>query len=455
MNPKEACAEAKWLPLEGAERIERVRSIVMETARRLKDPGEIEQFALAEEQKRIEQGKFYVKWNGLHLARGYSGLCLLFGELDRLEPDAQWDVAGHRYVVLMQQALEQQGIESLSLWSGMAGVITGIQALSRQGTRYGNMLRSLNGFFLRMFPEYMYVVRRNIKEGVLMSDYDVMQGLSGIGRYLLHFKEDPEMRMALTQVLEYMVELCGYKERQDTRIPGWYISPDRLISSSDQELYPEGYFNCGVSHGIPGPLALLSLAHLQGVEVEGGREAIRSIAEWLMQFTIRDEYGPYWPAHLSWHEQAAGAASLSPSREAWCYGGPGVARTLWLAGQALGEPVWRQAAIDSFLGTARRPERLWNLHSATFCHGDAGLLQMTQRMIADAGISELLPLRDRLVDRIVDSFDPNAPYGFEELESGEKLHFAGLLDGAAGVALALLAVTQDREPEWDRVFLLK
>ncbi|MEC0213851.1 lanthionine synthetase LanC family protein, partial [Paenibacillus ehimensis] len=130
-------------------------------------------------------------------------------------------------------------------------------------------------------------------------------------------------------------------------------------------------------------------------------------------------------------------------------------RTLWLAGQALGEPAWRQAAIDSFLGTARRPERLWNLHSATFCHGDAGLLQMTQRMIADAGISELLPLRDRLVDRIVDTFDPNAPYGFEELESGEKLHFAGLLDGAAGVALALLAVTQDREPEWDRVFLLK
>lgn len=174
-----------------------------------------------------------------------------------------------------------------------------------------------------------------------------------------------------------------------------------------------------------------------------------------MQFTIQDEYGLYWPAHLSWREQAAGAASVSPPREAWCYGGPGVARTLWLAGQALGEPAWKQAAIDSFLGTARRPERLWNLHSATFCHGYAGLLQMTQRMIADAGIMELLPLRDRLVDRVVQSFHASAPYGFEEQEAGEKLHFAGLLDGAAGVALALLAVMQEQEPEWDRVFLLK
>ncbi|SCW52559.1 Lanthionine synthetase C-like protein [Paenibacillus tianmuensis] len=454
MNLKET-REANWPPLEDAERIERVRSIVMEIAQRLKEPGDIEQFALAQEQEQIEQGKFYIKWDGLQLARGYSGLCLLFGELDRLEPDGQWDVTGHRYVVLMQQALERQGIESLSLWTGMAGVVTGIQALSRQGTRYENMLRSLNDFFLRMFPEYMYIVRRNIKEGALMSDYDVIQGLSGIGRYLLHFKEQPEMRLALTQVLEYMVELYEYKEVQNTQVPGWYISPDRIMSTSDQELYPEGYFNCGVSHGIPGPLALLSLAHQQGVEVEGGREAIRSVAEWLMRFTIKDEYGSYWPAHVSWQEQIAGAASGSPPREAWCYGGPGVARTLWLAGQALGEPAWKQAAIESFLGTARRPEQLWNLHSSTFCHGYAGLLQMTQRMIADTGTAELLPLRDHLVDRIIHSFDASAPYGFEELEAGEKQHFAGLLDGAAGVALTLLAVVQDREPEWDWIFLLK
>jgi hypothetical protein len=45
--------------------------------------------------------------------------------------------------------------------------------------------------------------------------------------------------------------------------------------------------------------------------------------------------------------------------------------------------------------------------------------------------------------------------GFRSLEpAGNAVDQAGLLDGAPGVALVLLAAATDAEPTWDRLFLL-
>lgn len=40
------------------------------------------------------------------------------------------------------------------------------------------------------------------------------------------------------------------------------------------------------------------------------------------------------------------------------------------------------------------------------------------------------------------------------LDPNQRSTAAGLLDGAAGVALVLLAVATDVDPSWDRLFLL-
>jgi len=55
----------------------------------------------------------------------------------------------------------------------------------------------------------------------------------------------------------------------------------------------------------------------------------------------------------------------------------------------------------------------------------------------------------------VDLFDPTAPLGYRDLESGgRRIDQPGLLTGAPGVALALLGATSPVEPAWARLFLL-
>ena len=48
-----------------------------------------------------------------------------------------------------------------------------------------------------------------------------------------------------------------------------------------REHAPEGNLNCGVAHGAPGSLALMSLALTEGVEVRGQVDAMRRMADWL------------------------------------------------------------------------------------------------------------------------------------------------------------------------------
>jgi hypothetical protein len=60
-----------------------------------------------------------------------------------------------------------------------------------------------------------------------------------------------------------------------------------------------------------------------------------------------------------------------------------------------------------------------------------------------------------LVERILSANEPDTIVAMRDVEpDGRKVDRAGLLTGAGGVALTLLAAATDVEPTWDRAFLL-
>jgi len=445
----------EWLPLTDEQIRESVLRTVKAGAQRLADPEQVRMEMLALMQARQEAGKEFVPWSAPDLARGYGGFCVLFGAMDRAEPDGGWDLIGHRYLQAMQQVLMEEGVPGPALWSGLAGVILAARALSREGERYVNFVQELNAFFLQGFPNLMQFMEGKLEQGVALQEFDVMQGMSGIGRYLLCFADRQEMKVALERVLRYLVQLCADREWNGHVVPGWFTAPEQQHMASDRTAYPNGHFNCGLSHGIPGPLALLSLAARQGVEVAGQREAIQKIGSWLMRWREQDEFGPLWPARVSWEEYRDGRVQGVVPREAWCYGGPGVARALWLGGTVLENEEWKRTALAAYQGTARRPERDWNIESDTFCHGRAGLLQMVQRMYSESGDAAVGRLRDQLLVRMLERWNSDDPYGYHEAEHGEQQHLAGLLDGAAGVFTVLIGLIQEQDADWDAVFLIR
>jgi hypothetical protein len=128
---------------------------------------------------------------------------------------------------------------------------------------------------------------------------------------------------------------------------------------------------------------------------------------------------------------------------------------LWLAGKALSRDEWCTLALDAMLAVHRRPRDVQAIDSPTFCHGLAGLLQVTLRFAHDSGEPALFNAAAELVAAILQAYEPHSLLGYRNWEPGNiRVDQAGLLDGAPGVALVLLAAATDVEPVWDRAFLL-
>lgn len=430
----------QWQPIESAELREEIKKIVRTVAERIK-------------RAPLDDNSF--------LANGAAGRCLLFGQLDRLYPDEGWDLAGHQCLVAVQKQLNSTGTPGLSLWTGLGGVLMAVQALSRNGTRYQNMMTSLLKTMIEAVQEQLSDLRGRLIDDLHLSHFDTVMGMTGIGRALLVFSDRQEVRMTLEDVLYYLVELCGEKEVNGRQIPTWCISSYNQSEEWMHELYPQGNFGLGLAHGITGPLALLSLALQQGIEVQGQRAAIRRTTEHVLKWHHSDGHGPVWPKRVSLEEWLSGEIDpvfTKQHRDGWCYGTPSIGRAIWLAGMVLEEREWQKLGEDAYRGIAGRTGTQFGLISPNVCHGWGGLLQLVQRMHADTGLQELSMIRGELVHLLLDNYSEEHPYGFVDLYTEDSQivsnHSPNLLEGATGAALALLGLVTDEAPDWDAVLLI-
>jgi hypothetical protein len=289
------------------------------------------------------------------------------------------------------------------------------------------------------------------QRGVSVSQFDLISGLSGVGAYLLCRRQSEEATATLRAILSSLVALTAKTDG----LPSWYTPVHLMGDETMARLYPNGNLNCGLAHGIPGPLALMALALRFGIEVEGLKDAIEHVAAWLDHHRVDDVWGVNWPAVVPVAPEGTGDASEEPSRAAWCYGSPGVARALWLTGEALDCPRYRELAIEAMEAVYRRPIRERHIDSPTFCHGVAGLLQITLRFACDTGLPLFAEAAGTLSNQLLALYDPDSLLGYYSLEhGGQRVDQPGLLDGAPGVVLVLLAAATNAEPTWDRLFLL-
>ncbi|MEU9116770.1 lanthionine synthetase C family protein [Streptomyces sp. NPDC048483] len=431
-------------------------------AERLADPGHTA--AVASRDDNRDPVYDAVMWGPLTLANGLPGTALLYGELART--DDTWRPVAHRHLAAAGRAMASA--PGRGLFSGPAALLAAAQTCAGREGHYGSLRRGLATWVAEDQTERLGAFRARAREGgtgVDWAAYDLINGLSGTARLLLDSAADPAERgpaveSALTASLHHLVALTEPIRVDGHEVPGWWVPAELQISDRDRADYPRGDFNLGMAHGISGPLAVLCSAYEAGREVPGAREAIERIAKWLLGWTLRDEAGAYWPARAGWDEElAARRPAALFTRTAWCYGTPGVAAALFRAGGALGRPRWREAAVDALRAALRRDEARWAIEGPTVCHGYAGLLRVVARVAAASGDPELHAGCEVLRARVLECADEEAPFAFRHLMRfpaaarspvpHRALNVAGMLEGAAGVALALLPVDGGPLP-WDR-----
>ncbi|HEY6988595.1 MAG TPA: lanthionine synthetase C family protein [Bryobacteraceae bacterium] len=416
------------------------------TAHRLAVPERVEQ--AAREARRETMFPLSIHWTPHSLAQGHAGLALLYSHLDACRPNENWDRIGHEYLLLAAQDAARYSDLHISLFAGLTGVAFAAWRLSRGGTRYRRLLDTLDN---AIAPRAVLAAQRlHSRHGVSVSEFDAISGLTGIGAYLLCRRDNPVLTEALLAVVKSLLDLC-----LDKTIPPRWFTPCHLLGDEAlRDVYPDGCLNLGLAHGIPGPLAFLALAHREAIEVPGLRDGIRHIADWIAAHSCDDEWGINWPTSVRLNGISE-AAPEKPSRCAWCYGSPGIARAMWLAGEALDCEHYRALAVSALEAVFRRPSSTRQIDSPTFCHGMAGLLAVTLRFNQDTGGEMFREEIVSLVRQILARFQPNSLLGFRNIEFEEhEIEQPGLLDGAPGVVLALVAAATPVPPAWDRLFLL-
>jgi hypothetical protein len=393
-------------------------------------------------------------WHPTSLAQGDAGIALALAYLDACFPDEGWDRCGHDYLAVAAHTAAASPNLGPSLFGGLAGVAYAGWALSRGGTRYGRLLSSLDEALLPQIAAQAEHLIRGATDGLSVSEFDVISGLAGVGAYLLSRREgDAGATAALEAALGALVALTDGNGRR----PRWWTPPDVMGDEEMAALYPNGHLNCGLAHGIPGPLALMALALSAGVVVPGQAEAVERMATRLIEYRVDDAWGVNWPTvvPLTFDGSPEPSSTWEPSRAAWCYGAPGAARALWLAGMALDRPGWRDLAIEAMQAVYRRPVAARRIDSPTFCHGVAGLLEITLRFAHDTGLPIFAEAAWTLTGQLLGLHEPSSMLGYRCLEPrGGRVDQPGLLDGAPGVLVTLLAASTDVEPSWDRAFLL-
>ncbi|HEX8086461.1 MAG TPA: lanthionine synthetase LanC family protein [Solirubrobacteraceae bacterium] len=372
----------------------------------------------------------------MSLSRGAAGRALALSYLDDALPGRGYaEAAG----IALRRATAGVTAQPLGpgLLQGFTGVAWTIAHLARRARA------DAEGATAPVDEALVDLLRRRGWPGV----YDHVSGVVGVGVYALERLPSP----AGAELLELVVgALAARAEHSDGRAT-WFTRPEELHPDT-RERAPDGYYNLGLAHGVPGVTAVLAGAVAAGVD--SAAPLLDASVAWLESQVLED-------APALWPFFVGPGVEAFPARLAWCYGDPGVAVALLHAAAVREREDWRalvDRAVDLMLA---RGHDASGVTGASLCHGSAGLAQLCGRLREATGREELGAMAARWVEHTLALRSPRGELGGFSVwdpgdpnETGGDVQGPGFLAGIAGVALALAGAATDVAPDWDRCLLI-
>lgn len=390
---------------------------------------------------------------------------LLYGYLALAQNDFDWAI---RATECLNQAIDEaaQQFRALGLFGGVSGLGWTVEHLSQflnqifvlaEGQTSRDAATGEAG--AEGDPELEEDANAQIDEAILRnlrhfnssSPYDLISGLVGYGVYFLERLPKDTAVQGIQLVFEQLEALAEQTNTGTT----WHSGPDLLPAWQRAEC-PNGYYNLGVAHGIPGVIHFLSeVSALTIVSRQRSHELLEAAVNWLIS-----------------QRRPAGSLStfsawIVPGEEpldcrlAWCYGDIGILSVLLQAARRAGREDWQNFANDLLDHCLAWPPVKSGVGDAALCHGAVGVAHIFNRIYHSENDPRCLNAALAWLDLALTMREPGAgvggfcsltkpdPYGPIVWEANPNF-----LDGAIGVALALLAALTPVAPAWDRMLLL-
>ncbi len=390
-------------------------------------------------------------WWRQSLAHGAPGITLL--HIERAAAgSAPWQRA-HEWLTDITHRAVTAGADSHLFYGAPAlAHVLACAATARPGS-YQRALQTLDHQIATDTRRRVHDAHTRIDSGRFpaLAEFDVIRGLTGIGAYLL--RRDPRSA-TVRAVLEYLVRLTEPLPGVEQPSPGWWTATGP--SGRKSKRFPAGHGNCGVAHGIAGPLALLALAARRGVTVYGHREGIGRICAWLDRWRTDTASGPVWPYWVTHSQLRAGQpVGWQRQRPSWCYGTAGLARAQQLAALATGDASRQHLAERALIQALSNPVQLAAATDTSVCHGYAGYAHIAVTAAADASPDAAAQLY-ALVPDLLDAVQPDDTHPRDVADGLAGADRPGFLEGAAGIALAVSTASTATLPRtgWDTCLLI-
>jgi hypothetical protein len=283
----------------------------------------------------------------------------------------------------------------------------------------------------------------NLVTGDWPGTFDLIGGLVGVGVYGIERQRAGASSVLAAAVVDQLRRLAI------SRGSGLvWIHPGHGDSSAGTPA-----IDLGVAHGLAGVVAFLASCLDLGIEPDQAATLLEGAVSSLVAGQLPIPGTSRFPAVIRAGEERR------PTRLAWCYGDAGIALTLIRAGLAAGRPDWVNLALDTGRLAARRPFKETGVTDAGLCHGAAGLAHLFNRLFQTTGDDCFRWAAVRWYRHALDQRTPGQGIGGYRADwkgpAGLRGEVdTGFLEGAAGIGLALLAVTTPGEPAWDRALLL-
>lgn len=278
------------------------------------------------------------------------------------------------------------------------------------------------------------------------SRYELLCGLAGLGIYAL----ERLPHSSAVEILRLVIaRLADSAERSIAGIT-WFTPPEQLPEWQRLQC-PNGYYNLGLAHGVPGVLPLLARACAVEQTRAEAWELLSGTQGWLQAHQLSNESGTSFPHWL--------APEIEPEsgRLAWCYGSLGAA-TAWLdATWSTGQADWEREALVMLRCAARTAIEDSAVRDAGLCHGAAGNAHIFNRLYQATGEEIFKQAALQWYEHTLALWKPGIGLaGFQAWTPAENGEDAwedrpDFLDGVAGIGLALMAACTEQKPEWDRL----
>lgn len=269
--------------------------------------------------------------------------------------------------------------------------------------------------------------------------YDLLSGLVGFGIYFLERLHSEGARRGIERILRLLDESA---ERTVEGIR-WH-TPTEFLSQWERERCPDGYYNLGVAHGLPGALFFLSEALAAEIQPKLAEELLHGGVKWLMKMQNTQRL----PVRF---DLAVPPFIPAPNRLAWCYNDLGIAAVMLHVALRTQCEEYHTFATNlvnhclSVAGELRSPD-------AGLCHGATGVAHIMTRIYQSEGNQRCSDAAINYYERALRMRKPGRGIGgYSRAADGDDVSF---LSGAVGIALALLSAVAPIEPRWDRRMLL-